>query len=145
MDDKDLLIIRQLRKNARQSLTKISEETGIPITTVHDRIKLHEKRIIRKHAALVNFTEMGFQGRAHIALKTQKDQRAMLKNYLAGHKNINSLYVINYNFDFLAEVIFRDAKEVNAFVDELNQKFSITAMQIHQIIDEFQKEVFLTK
>jgi len=37
--EKDLLILSELRQNARETLTKMSKHTGIPISTIFDKIK----------------------------------------------------------------------------------------------------------
>ena len=60
------------------------------------------------------------------------------------HGNVNSIYKINNGFDFQVEVIFRNLKEVEAFVESLEDSFSITSKQIYYVIDELKKECFLT-
>ncbi|MFC1697000.1 Lrp/AsnC family transcriptional regulator [Nanoarchaeota archaeon] len=145
MDKKDFLIIKQLRKNSRQSLTNISETTKIPVTTVYDRMKNIFSKMINKHTCLVNYPALGLNGRAHIALRIEHSTRMPLQNYLLEHKNVNALYIINYGYDLLLEVVFKDLGEIKNFVENLNMNFNIVSVQIHHIIDELQRESFLTK
>ena len=144
MDQKDLMIIKQLRKNARQSLTEISSTTSIPVTTVHDRLKQHEKWI-SKHTSLLDFQHLGYNGRAYIALKADKKRRMELRDFLLKHKNINSVFVVNYGFDLMVEVVFRDIKEVEDFTEMLDEKFGVLEIKIFHVLDELQKEEFLIK
>ncbi len=139
-----MMIIRQLRKNARQSLTEISSTTSIPVTTVHDRMKQHEKWII-KHTSLLDFQHLGYNGRAYIALKADKKCRIELRDFLLKHQNINSVLVVNYGFDLMAEVIFRNIKEVENFTELLSEKFGVLEIKIFHVLDELQKEEFLVK
>ncbi len=140
-----MMIIKELRKNGRQSLTNISNSTKIPLTTVYDRVKSHEKGLIRKNTCLIDFALLGFNGRANIVIKAEKDSRAELRDFLLAHRNVNSLYVINQGFDFMAEVVFNDLRDIVNFVEEINNRFAVNSMQIHHIVDELQKEAFLTK
>ncbi len=140
-----MMILKELRKDARQSLTNISSATKIPITTVYDRIKAHEKNLIRKNVCLIDFAAIGFNGRAHIVIKAEKESRVELKNFLLEHRNVNSLYIINHGFDFMIEAVFRSMREIVEFVEEINNNFAVNSMCVYHIVDELQKEAFLTK
>ena len=43
LDDKDRLILRELREDSKKTTKTIAENTGIPRTTVHDRIHKMEQ------------------------------------------------------------------------------------------------------
>lgn len=60
MDEKDKKIIGILKDNSRLSTREISKKTGIPITTVHKRIrKLKEKKIIKKFTVELDNKQIG--------------------------------------------------------------------------------------
>ena len=46
---KDLLLLNSLRENSRKSLTSLSKQTKIPVSTLFDRLKLLEKEDIIRH------------------------------------------------------------------------------------------------
>jgi len=56
---KDMMLLSNLRANARETLTNISKRTNIPISTIFDRLKLHEKNLIKKHTAIIDFALLG--------------------------------------------------------------------------------------
>ena len=55
MDDKDYAVLNVLRKNAKLSTKQIAKKTGIPITTVHNRIKkLESSGIIKGYTTILD-------------------------------------------------------------------------------------------
>lgn len=144
MKKTDLLIISSLRQNAREKLTEMSKKTRIPVSTIFDRIKLHEGGVIRKHTALVDFGKLGYNTRANIILKVNKDDREAIKDFLMKNSSINSAFKINNGYDFLIEAVFANIKEVEDFTDLLEEKFNIKSKQVFYIIDDLKKEEFLS-
>ena len=55
LDNKDIQLLEILEKNAKVPVQELSEETGIPASTVHHRIKkLESNNIIRRYTAELN-------------------------------------------------------------------------------------------
>lgn len=144
MNHKDLLIISNLRQNSRESLTNMSRKTHIPVSTLYDKIKVHENELIIKHTTLVEFGKLGFNTRAKIIIKVRKHDRKELKNYLTQNIHLNSVYKINNGYDFLIEAIFKNIKEMEDFIEEMEEKFVIKAKQIFYIVDDLKREGFLS-
>lgn len=144
MKEKDILLIANLRANARDTLTSISKKIKMPISTIFDRIKLYQQDVIKKHTTLIDFGKLGYNTRAHITLKTSKNNRENLKNYLLKQPNVNTLYKINNGYDFLVEVIFRGLKELEEFNEAMDEKFRIKSRQVYYIIEDIKKENFLS-
>jgi len=140
LPEKDLLILKHLRNNARKTLTSISKETGIPTSTVFDRLRAHEKNIIKKYTSIVDFPKLGYSIRAKIMLEA-KNKEDILK-FLLTSPSTNSLYQISGRFDLLADCIFKDMKELYAFLDEL-EKFDIKK-EFHHVINEIKREDFFS-
>jgi len=142
---KSLEIIRKLRQDARSSLAQLSREMNIPVSTIHDWVKSFENKTIKRYTTLLDFRKLGFNSRAYIALKTEMDTRELLQQFLQDHSNVNSIYIINHQFDFLIEVIFKHIVELKNFIETLETDFKITNKEIFDISNEVQKENFLTK
>lgn len=143
IDKKEMQVIAALRKNSRTSLAKISKEINVSKSTVFDRIKRQEKKLIQKHTSLIDFQRLGYAARIFIAIKTDIEHRKELQKYFTAHKNINNLFVINGGFDFFADAVFKDAKEMEDFLHELKIKHPIKDMQTHTIIQDIKREAFL--
>ena len=144
MKKTDLLIISSLRQNARMKLTDMSRMTRIPVSTLFDRMKLHEGNIIQKHTALVDFSKLGYNTRANIILKVKKEDRNAIRDFLMKHSCVNSAFKINNGYDFLIEAVFKNIKEVEDFIELLEEKFKIKAKQVFYVIDDLKKEAFLS-
>ncbi|MBI4440021.1 Lrp/AsnC family transcriptional regulator [Candidatus Woesearchaeota archaeon] len=140
---KDILILSELRKNARESLTSLSRKTNIPVSTIYDKLRTHENGIIKKHVALINFGELGFSTRANILLKVPKEKRQTLCDFLVRHTNVNSAFKINNGYDFHVECMFRDLKEMEDFNEILEDKFCIRDMKVFFLIEDIKRETFL--
>lgn len=141
--NKNNLLLRYLRQNARQRLTTISKKTRIPISTLYDKLKAFQNQFIQKHTTLVNFNALGYQCRAVSFLKVDIQERNLLKDALSKHESVNSLYQVNNGFDFMVEGVFRTVKELEDFLESLAHRFSIKSQQNYYIIEDIKREGFL--
>ena len=142
ISQKELVIMSLLRQNARESLTKMSRKSNIPISTIYDKIKTHENSVIKKHTCIIDFSKIGFNTRAAVSIKVNKSKREGLKDFLLRHANVNSVYKINNGYDYWVETIFRNIRELEDFAELLEQKFNIKK-EIHYIIDDIKREAFM--
>ena len=142
---KDLEIIAHLRKNARQKVTAISRSVKIPVTTIYDKIRSHERKFIRKHTTLLDFSKLGLHTHAAVAIKVDRKARDQMQSYLMDHPGVNTLYKTNPTPDFVAEVIFPSALELQDFTEYLESQFLGTEISVFNVVEELKKESFLTE
>jgi Lrp/AsnC family transcriptional regulator, regulator for asnA, asnC and gidA len=142
---KDLLIVSNLRKNARETLTNMSRATHIPISTIYDKLRLHEGGLIKKHTCLLDYNKLGYSTRANVLLRVDKEHREELKDYLVKHMNVNSVSKINNNYDFMAEMVFREIKELEDFLENLEDKFKVKSKQVFYVIEDLKREDFMSE
>jgi DNA-binding Lrp family transcriptional regulator len=140
---KDLLLLSYLRNNARESLTKLSKKTGIPISTIFDRLKAYEKDFICNHVTLIDFSRLGYGAKVQIMIKVEKERRAEIKMHLMKNQFVNSAYKINNGYDFLIEGIFKDIGALQEFIENLEERFNINEKQVFFVIEDIKKEKFL--
>jgi len=141
---KELLILTHLRADSRKSLTMISRETGIPISTIFDKVNKLGKSTISKYSPLLDFQKLGFGLRVNLILKANDKRKQDLKDFLLKNQNVNSLLRLNNNFDFFIETVFRDMKGLEEFYENL-KKFKIKKKKEFFVIEDLKKEEFLTK
>ena len=142
MNKKDLLIITHLRKNARETLTNLSKKTGIPISTIYENLK--RNKVIDKHTCLLDFNKLGFNTIAKILFKVNKDSREELQEYLAKHQNTNNVYKINNGYDYLVESVFKNIKDVQDFLETVEEKYPIEEKEVYYVIEEVKREEFMS-
>lgn len=144
MKRKDLLIISCLRQDARMKLTDMSKLTKIPVSTIFDRIRLLEGNGIVKNTALVRFDLFGYWTKAIITFSAGKKERQKLQDLLERCENVNSLCRINNGWDFLIEAVFRNVKEVEDFVEGVEEKVKLKDRKIFYVIEELGREEFMS-
>lgn len=144
MKKEDMLILTNLRENSRESLRKLSRKTAIPMSTLYDKLKNYEKNVIKKYTMLIDFSSLGFSTKATILLKVTKDYREKLAEHLTKEKHINNVYKINNGYDFIIEGIFRELKDIDAFLIKLETEYGVVDNYIYYIVDELKREGFMS-
>ena len=143
LQKKDLWILSELRVNSRESLTNISKNTGVPISTIFDKLKCYQESLITKHTTLLDFSKLGFNARANIMIKVDRMVREEVRKILLNNLNVNSVYKISNGFDFMIEGIFKNVKDVEEFIDYLGSKFKMEKSEVYYIVEDIRKEDFM--
>ena len=144
MNQKDIKIIANLRQNARMPLTRMSRKTQIPVSTIFDRLKLNENQLIIKHTSLLDFNKLGYNTRANITLRVDREDKQALQEFLIKHQSVNSVYKINNGFDFMVEGIFKQIKDMEEFIEEVEKRFKILDKKSFFIIEDLKREAFMS-
>lgn len=142
---KERMLLNYFRNNAREALTKISRKTGMPVSTIFDKLRKYETSIISKHTSLLNFEELGYHVRAQVFVKTLPENRRTLGAYLCECPNVNNIYRVNNGYDFLVEVIFKTVQELEGFVEELELERGVNGKELYFIIADVAREQFLAR
>jgi Lrp/AsnC family transcriptional regulator, leucine-responsive regulatory protein len=146
MIDKEIELITALRKNSRTSLVNIGQKLNMPVSTLYDKLKrFQDFGIIKRHTTILNFSKLGYYHHMKLALKTTPEMRESLVNFLRENSAINSIHEINSGFDLMLEVIHKNVRDYYTFINLLNEKFSPMEILEFQIIQELERETFLTK
>jgi len=141
---KDVLIISNLRKNGRETVTNISKVTNIPISTIFDRLRLREKDLIKKYSLFLDYNQLGYSFRGNMMIKVSGGDKEELRSYLESNFNVNSIFAVDNGFDFLIEGVFKDSFEMDAFLMDLEGRFDIIKKEHYPILEEISHEAFLT-
>ena len=139
----ELILLSFFRRNARAALTKVSRETGVPVSTIFDKLRRYEHSVITRHAALLDFEKLGFLTRAAILLKTSPENRIRLGAYLKTTACVNMIYRVNNGYDFLIDTIFKTVQDLETFLEHLELSHGVTEKKIHHVIEEVARENYL--
>jgi DNA-binding Lrp family transcriptional regulator len=141
LNEKDMKILTNLRVNARLPLSTLSRQTGIPASTLFDKIRAQERDVIRGYTSLLDFRRLGFGTCATILLNAR--DKVAVQEYLLSHPNVNNLHRLGNEYDFALEVIFRSEAELAGFVEHIRQEFGIEEIQISVIREVVKREEFM--
>ncbi|MFA6461009.1 MAG: Lrp/AsnC family transcriptional regulator [Candidatus Woesearchaeota archaeon] len=142
MTSRHLQLISALREDSRRKLTEISKQTNIPISTLFDVLKEVQGSLVTKNTVLLNFFNLGYHAHAQVFLKVDQITKEELRKHLTLNPCVNSLYKTNNGWDFMIETVHKNIRELDDFLEKLNQRFPIKEQQIHYLIDEIKKEGF---
>ena len=123
-DNKDLLILNALKGNAKASIARIAKETGLPATTVHNRIKNMEKEgVIKGYTTRVDNKKIGKEVAAYIAitvdyklLKEKKMTQYQLAESFGKLPFIEEVNIITGISDIILKMRVKSIDELNNFV-----------------------------
>lgn len=144
MKENDMKILSNLRENSRESLTRLSKKTRIPVSTLFERIKTYDNKIIKKYTSIINFDEIGYKTRAHILVRPWPETKNKVEEFLQKSSIVNSLYKVSTNFEYLTEIICKDMQEFHNFLEKL-EALKLEQKEVLFVIAELRKEEFLTK
>lgn len=138
------MILSNLRQNGREKLTAISKATSIPVSTIFDKIRNYEENdVIKRHSCLLNFNKLGYDIDVLILLKTEKEEKERLREFLDEQDCLNSIFKLSNSYDFLIEAVFTDMQDLQDFVDDLEERFKLIRNDVLHITSDLKREDFL--
>ena len=118
-DKKNERILALLTENAKLTTGQIAKRTGIPTTTVHNRIKHLEKEgIITRYIPLLDYAKLGKGIGALIFIQAEgksTDQEALLRK-VTSLNHVISGKIVTGEFDLLIEVRVGSMDELNDLI-----------------------------
>lgn len=134
LKEKELIVLSHLQENARKSIANISEDMGVPTSTVFDIIRRLEKKNIKKYVSLVDFSKIGYMIRISFIVKD--DHLDFFKDKVC----VNNMFKLNGS-KLLVECVFKDVKDQHEFYEILEGKNIYPEKKIH-MIDDIKREAF---
>lgn len=124
LHEKDIILLDKIQNNCRKSLKEIASEVGIPMSTVHEKIKRFEKiGLIKSYRALIDEKKLGFDVTAFIMASTScvegdKTFQSKLGETIASLPHVLEVHVISGDWDMLIKVKFKSLHDLGKFVTE---------------------------
>ena len=120
MDALNWKILKCLQENARQSNAEIGRVVGISSPAVSERIKkMEDVGVINGYKTIVSSYEVGYQLKAIITIRAFMGK---LKPFLTKVKSFDEVlncYRITGNENFVLEVMLKNQKHLEQFIDQL--------------------------
>ncbi|MBN2566962.1 Lrp/AsnC family transcriptional regulator [Candidatus Woesearchaeota archaeon] len=124
LDEKDLLVLDQLRENAKLTTNQIAKRTAIPITTVHNRIKRMEQAgVITNYSIKLDHKKLGKCITAFILIKVvyrlpdgTRIEQTRLARELKAKDEVESVSIVAGESDIVITVRVKDVEHLNEFI-----------------------------
>jgi len=120
MDEKDRILLNELRKDSKRSVQDLSKATKIPSTTVYNRIKQLEKEgIIKQYTVKLDNKRVGkIQAIFEVSINPSVNVSEFLKKIKA---HADDVYSVAGDYQFLIKASFNDLGGVYSFTAQLQQ------------------------
>ena len=113
-------ILKHLQLNARISNTAIARDIGITSPAVAERIrKMEDTGIIQNYNTSLSPFEAGFQLKAIITLRAFMGKLKPFMEKVKTFSEVLNCYRITGNENFVMEVVLKDQKHLEQFIDQL--------------------------
>lgn len=110
-------ILNILRENADISMKEISKKTGIPITTIHNRIKAMKREgVIKCYRAIIDPKKLGYNVQAFVQLAVKGLDDEKIKK-IVSLPNVVECYVVSGPHNIILKVYAENIDALNKFVD----------------------------
>ena len=134
LDDKDKLILTELRLNARVSLRDLAQKTGLVPPTVESRIrKLINQGVISSFYAVPSFSSLGYQW-YRLFLQVKNIDEKKLFAFLKYHSNASWYISVIGRWNYLVTIFARDNIEFHRILDEIRTEFSDNILSYDSVI-----------
>lgn len=146
MDKTDETILELLKQNSKQTTSRISKKTAIPITTVHNRIKKLEKEgIIKNYTVNIDYEKIGIPLCAYIHITVNyelKDGTKLKQENIARSikklSEVEEVHIVTGGTDIIIKARFSDMKGMNSFViDRLRSIQGIDKTQTMMVMSSY--------
>lgn len=113
-------ILYKLQTNARVSNTFIAQHVGISSPAVAERIKkMEDSGVISGYHAKVNYNTIGHGIRALITVRAFMGRLKPFLHKIKTYNEVVNCYRITGNENIVMEVVIKDQKHLENFIDEL--------------------------
>lgn len=148
LDDKDFVLLDELRKNAKQSVFQLAKKTAIPPTTIHNRLKkLRENKIIKGYTVLIDREKIGQNLCALIFIYLDNNllepasKEGGLAKQLAKHACVDEVFEMAGTIDVVVKVYGTDIKDITEFViNKIRQIKGVAKTETHVALSEKRRQ-----
>ena len=146
LDGKDIKILKELKRNGRLSAQEISKITGIPVTTVFNRVKRMEKsKAIKGYTVVLDEGRVGRNVAAYVSitvdynlLKRKRISQQQLATKLRQHEFVDEVDMITGASDIVVKIRTHDISQLNEFVTKyLRNVDGVERTQTSVILEAF--------
>ena len=120
IDNLNWKILKCLQQNARQSNAEIGRQVGVTSPAVSERIKkMEDLGVIQGYKTLVSPFDIGYQLKAIITMRAFMGKLKPFMDKVKTYDEIVNCYRITGDENFVMEVVFKNQKHLEQFIDQL--------------------------
>ncbi|MFC1648932.1 Lrp/AsnC family transcriptional regulator [Nanoarchaeota archaeon] len=133
-------VLQHMRRDARKPFTRISADTGIPVTTIFDYYrKFLKEKIITKQVSLLDYGLLGYHFNSVFVLTSFNFDSIV--EFLESETHVNNIFKVGDN-QLLFEGVFEELEEKHKFLKALDGQ-GLTEIHEFKVIEDIQREGFM--
>jgi len=139
-------LLRALQANSKRSLRELAREVGLPISTVHEKIRrLEREGIIKKYRAVLDEKRLGFLVTGFIlvsivySVENQTSQKRIAEK-IAALPNVQEVHIISGDWDLIVKVKAKGVDELGSFITEKLRNIHGVGKTLTAVVFETVKE-----
>jgi len=117
LDETDLAILRSLIKNARITISKMSQDIDVPDATISNRLKKLERDVIKRYTVLLDSDKLGLEMTAIIIIQTETEKHGSVKVAISKLDEVSEVYSVSGEYDLLIKLWAHDIDELNQLIN----------------------------
>jgi Lrp/AsnC family transcriptional regulator for asnA, asnC and gidA len=117
MDETDSAILRSLTKNARITISKMSQEIDVPDATISHRLKRLERTMIKGYTVILDPQAIGLDMTAIIIIQTETEKHSAAKIALSDLEEVSEVYSVSGEYDLLIKLWAHNMEELNHVIN----------------------------
>ena len=117
MDETDSAILHSLTKNARITISKMSQEIDVPDATISHRLKRLERTMIKGYTVILDPQAIGLDMTAIIIIQTETEKHSAVKIALSDLEEVSEVYSVSGEYDLLIKLWAHDMEELNQVIN----------------------------
>ena len=141
LDETDLKILKELQKDGRTNYAEISRRTGIPSSTVYDKIaRLVDKGVIKKFTVILDREKVGFGVSALIGVETGAELYGKVAKELCQLHELVRVYGATAQFDLMVKVRTISLKRLNEILNTIREIKGVDDIFVIPILETFKDQ-----
>jgi len=141
LDEETLIILKELQKDGRITYAELSRITGIPNSTIHDKIKrLISKGVIKKFTVILNNEKIGMNIVAIIGVETGAKLYKNVAETLCEIEKVVEVYGTTAEFDLMVKVRTTTRDDLSNILNQIRKIDGVDDIYVSSILEIFKDE-----
>ena len=118
IDETDKKILNILQKNDKVSYRELADELELAASTIHNRVKkMIEEEIIKKFAAIIDPSKIGYNTIALVGLRVDPLKMNEIAGKIASYEETQLVVISSGDHDIITQITTKDEKALWNFIN----------------------------
>ena len=142
MDDTDRKIISVLQRDGRASLRKISEEVGVALGTVSNRVnRMEESGTIKGYSVILDPDKIGWNLNVVIGLRIEKGRLIEIQEKISRDHRVSGVYDVTGDYDSMIIARAKDREVLDNLIKNVMSIDGIERSLTHLVLNTVKESI----